>query len=178
MRLTLFAFLAILAPALAQQAAIPVELENPRITGVNKEPAHATFTPYPGEAEALRADAASSVFTKSLNGPWKFHWVKQPGERPVDFYKPEFSVADWKEIAVPSNWELKGYGTPIYSNIPYPFKRDAPHVMEEPDDKTWTAYTERNPVGSYRRAFDLPAAWNNRETFLVFDGVSSISLST
>ena len=173
MRRTLFAFLVILAPALAQQAAVPVELENPRITGVNKEPAHATFTPYPGEAEALRADVAGSVFTKSLNGLWKFHWVKQPGERPVDFYKPEFSVADWKEIAVPSNWELKGYGTPIYSNIPYPFKRDAPHVMEEPDDKTWTAYAERNPVGSYRRTFVLPAAWNSRETFLVFDGVSS-----
>ena len=173
MRRTLFAFLVILAPALAQQAAVPVELENPRITGVNKEPAHATFTPYPGEAEALRADVAGSVFTKSLNGLWKFHWVKQPGERPVDFYQPGFSVADWKEIAVPSNWELKGYGTPIYSNIPYPFKRDAPHVMEEPDDKTWTAYAERNPVGSYRRTFVLPAAWNSRETFLVFDGVSS-----
>jgi beta-galactosidase len=171
MRLPILAFLAILAPALAQQAAIPVELENPRITGVNKEPAHATFTPYPNEAEAQ--SAAASVFTKSLNGPWNFHWVKQPGERPVDFYKPDFSVADWKEIEVPSNWELKGYGTPIYTNIPYPFKRDAPHVMEEPDDKTWTAYTERDPVGSYRRTFDLPAAWTNRETFLVFDGVSS-----
>src|ERR1019366_9247871 len=84
MRRTLFAFLVILAPALAQQAAVPVELENSRITGVNKEPAHATFTPYPGEAEALRADVAGSVLTKSLNGLWKFHWVKQPGERPVD----------------------------------------------------------------------------------------------
>ena len=160
-------------PCLAQQVPVPVELENPRVTGVNKEPAHATLTPYPSEAAALGAGSAISPFTVSLNGVWKFHWARQPAERPVDFYKPDFSAADWKEIEVPSNWELKGYGTPIYSNIPYPFKRDAPRVMEEPADKTWTAYAERNPVGSYRRAFDLPPSWRNRETFIVFDGVSS-----
>ena len=79
-----------------------------------------------------------------------------PPSVPSDFYKPDFQVSAWKDIEVPSNWEMKGYGTPIYSNVPYPFKRDAPHVMGEPDDKTWTAYNERNPVGSYRRTFDIP----------------------
>ena len=172
-RPSLFLFLLALSAAFAQQSAIPPELENPRITGVNKEAAHATLTPFPAEAAALRGGAGDAVFTKSLNGPWRFHWVKQPSERPTDFYKPDFPVSSWKEIEVPSNWEMKGYGTPIYSNVPYPFKRDAPHVMEEPDDKTWTAYAERNPVGSYRRTFDIPQNWRGREIFIVFDGVSS-----
>jgi beta-galactosidase len=172
MKRTSFVLLLMLARCLAQQAPIPVELEDPRVTGVNKEPAHATFTPYPTAAAAVRAGAAGSALVQSLNGAWKFHWVKNPAERPVDFYKPEFSTAGWKDIEVPSNWEMKGYGTPIYSNVPYPFKRDAPHVMGEPD-KTWTAYSERNPVGSYRRTFELPASWKGRETFVVFEGVSS-----
>ena len=54
-----------------------------------------------------------------LNGDWKFHWVKQPSERPVDFYKPGYDVSAWKEIPVPSNWEMLGYGTPIYTCLLY-----------------------------------------------------------
>ncbi len=170
--------------------------ENPRVFGINKEPAHATLVPYPTESAALTADAHvatidqmiresmsndngplmgeahASTFTQSLNGVWKFHWVKTPAERPVDFYKPDFDVNGWEGIPVPSNWEMKGHGTPIYSNITYPFERDAPRVMGEPPP-TWTAYNERNPVGSYRRNFTLPAGWRGRQTFLIFDGVSS-----
>jgi beta-galactosidase len=160
-------------PGAAQSAAIPPELENPRVVGVNKEPAHATFTPFPSEQAALDAGRVASPFIRSLNGLWKFHWASQPSERPAGFYQPGFSVASWKEIEVPSNWELQGYGTPIYTNVIYPFQRDAPHVLTEPTDKTWTSYSERDPVGSYRRDFDLPAVWANRETFLVFDGVNS-----
>ncbi|MGA3095081.1 MAG: glycoside hydrolase family 2 TIM barrel-domain containing protein [Bryobacteraceae bacterium] len=158
-----------------QPASEPPEVQDPHTLGIDKEPAHATFTPYPSDAAAKAADTSlpSSAFTMSLNGAWKFHWVSEPSARLVAFYDPAFDVSAWKEIEVPSNWELKGYGTPIYSNIPYPFKRDAPRVMDEPDDKTWTTYRERNPVGSYRRTFTLPAAWASRETFVVFDGVYS-----
>lgn len=165
----------VFAACLAAQSTIPPELENPHVLGLNKEPAHATLTPYPTEAEARRADTSlpDSPFMKSLNGKWRFHWVAQPSERPADFYRPQFDASAWKQIDVPSNWEMQGYGTPIYTNITYPFKKDAPHVLEEPDDKTWTAYHERDPVGSYRRTFTLPAAWRGRETFLVFDGVYS-----
>jgi beta-galactosidase len=151
-------------------AAMP-EWQNPRVFGVNKEAPHATFTPYADAASALNGGA--STFEQSLNGQWKFHWVKRPEERPVDFYKPEYDVSGWKEIPVPSNWEMQGYGTPIYTNITYPFKRNAPSVMDEPDDHTWTAYAQRNPVGSYRRTFTLPENWKGRETFLKFDGVNS-----
>ena len=84
--------------------------------------------------------------------------MKRPELRPVDFYKPEFDVAGWKEIPVPSNWEVLGYGTPYYRNNGYVFKKDFPHVMSEPP-RNWTAYDERNPVGSYRREFEVPADW-------------------
>src|SRR5205814_6747020 len=84
--------------------------ENPHVFGINKEPPHATLTPYPSEQAALAADAQGSPFVHSLNGQWKFHWVKQPSERPLDFYKPDYDVSQWKEIRVPSNWEIEGYG--------------------------------------------------------------------
>lgn len=164
-----------------QERAGPPEWEDPRVFGVNREPAHATLVPYPDEAAARRGalayapgapTAEGSPFVRSLNGRWKFNWVKEPSLRPADFYKPEFDVSGWKEIRVPSNWEMEGYGTPIFLNIAYPFKRDAPKVMGEPP-KDWTTFEERNPVGSYRRAFNLPAAWKGRQTFLVLRGVNS-----
>ncbi|MFL6332542.1 MAG: glycoside hydrolase family 2 TIM barrel-domain containing protein [Pyrinomonadaceae bacterium] len=164
----------------ARQAALP-DWENPRVFAIGREPMHATFAPYPDEAAARRGalaytpgapPAPASPFVQSLNGLWKFNWVKEPSARPVDFYKPEFDVSGWKEIRVPSNWEFQGYGTPIFLNIIYPFKRDAPKVTEEPP-KDWTTYEERNPVGSYRRTFNVPASWAGRETFLVLRGVNS-----
>ncbi len=157
------------------------EWEDPRVFAVNREPAHATFVPYADEASARRGALAfvpgaarveASPFVRSLNGMWKFHWVKEPSKRPADFYKPEFDVSAWKEIRVPANWEFEGYGTPIFLNILYPFKREAPSVMGEPP-KDWTTYEERNPVGSYRRTFTVPADWTGRETFLVLRGVNS-----
>ena len=106
-------------------------------------------------------------------GTWKFSWVKSPDLRPIDFYKPEFDVSSWKVIPVPSNWEMQGYGTPIYTNITYPFKRNAPSVTDTPNDHSWTAYGQRDPVGSYRRDFTIPEAWGGRETYLLFGGVNS-----
>ncbi|HWS89537.1 MAG TPA: glycoside hydrolase family 2 TIM barrel-domain containing protein [Pyrinomonadaceae bacterium] len=169
-----------LTSAHARQAETP-EWENPRVFAINKEPARATFVPYADEATARRGALAyapgapaapASPFVQSLNGLWKFNWVKEPSLRPVDFYRPEFDVSKWKEIRVPANWEFEGYGTPIFLNIVYPFKRDAPKVMGEPP-KDWTTYEERNPVGSYRRGFTIPASWGGRETFLVLRGVNS-----
>src|SRR5215203_5709990 len=127
-----------------QQQSLP-DWENPRVFSTGKEPAHATMTAYPTEAAALRGKGESSPWLLSLNGPWKFSWVRTPEERPTNFYRPDFDVSGWKEIRIPSNWEMQGYGTPIYSNITYPFKRDAPRVTSEPPSD-WTAYKERNPV--------------------------------
>jgi beta-galactosidase len=166
------AFLASTCLYTQSQTGAPPDWENPHVFGINKEPARATFTPFPDEAATLR-DGHHSPWTQSLDGAWKFHWVKQPDLRPVDFYKPDFDVSSWKEIPVPSNWEMEGYGTPIYTNITYPFKRDAPRVTGTPDDHSWTAFDQRDPVGSYRRDFEVPASWNGRETYLLFNGVNS-----
>lgn len=153
-----------------------VEWENETIYEVNKERAHATYIVYP-TVESLRADkyfdrpweTPSSEYYQLLNGSWKFHWARQPSERPVDFYKMGYDVASWEEIPVPSNWEMLGYGTPIYTNVVYPFKNNPPFIQPQ---KGFTNEIEVNPVGSYRRDFTIPQNWGNKQVFIHFDGVS------
>lgn len=153
------------------------EWENELIFAVNKEPGHNTYIPYPS-VESLKADKTfdkpwetpNSDYYLSLNGNWKFNWVKQPSERPVNFYKMNYDVSAWKEIPVPSNWEMLGYGTPIYTNITYPFKNNPPLIQPQ---KGYTNETEVNPVGSYRREFTIPAGWDGKEIILHFNGVYS-----
>ena len=156
----------------AQNAPLPAEIEDPQNIGENKQPWHATLMPYANQAEALKADRRASSWARSLNGNWKFNYVPRPEMRPVDFFKTGFDDSAWKTIPVPSNWQLHGYGTPYYRNIGYTFQNDFPRVMSEPD-KRYTAYEERNPVGSYRRDFSVPTNWNGRRTFLTFDGVDA-----
>lgn len=153
-------------------AYVPTEIENPECIGVNKEPAHATLIPYASLAEALSGKRQQSSFYRSLNGIWKFNWVPWPQKRPADFYKEDFNVSSWAEIKVPSNWETQGYGTPDYSNYTYIFKKDFPHVMGTPS-VSYTTYNERNPVGSYRRNFEIPSTWHGRRIFVTFDGVDA-----
>ena len=166
-RCILWALLVVFASGpllVAQQATLPPEVENEQVLGINKEPYHATLMPYKDRGEALVANRRASTWARSLNGQWKFHWVPRPEERPVDFYNPSFDVSAWKEIPVPSNMEVQGYGTPIYTNFTYPFKKDWPRVTSEPP-KEYTTYLERDPVGSYRREFEVPSSWNGRRIF-------------
>lgn len=153
------------------------EWENEQIFAVNKEEGHVTYIPFPS-VESLKADPyfekpwevpGSSLF-QLLNGSWKFNWVKQPSERPVNFYKKDYDVSSWKEITVPSNWEMLGYGTPIYTNVNYPFKNQPSLIQPQ---KGYTNEIEPNPVGSYRRNFNLPSDWDGKEIFLHFNGVYS-----
>lgn len=153
-------------------ALVPKEIEDPENNGINKEPNHATLMPYATLKEALLAKRHASSFSQSLNGTWKFNWVDWPQKRPVNFYKPEYDVSGWKNIRVPSNWQIEGYGTPYYSNFNYIFQKDFPKIMSTPPEK-FTAYKERNPVGSYRRDFTIPAAWAGRRIFIIFDGVDA-----
>ncbi|MBE9583232.1 DUF4981 domain-containing protein [Mucilaginibacter sp. JRF] len=157
---------------IADTAAIPREIEDPELLGINKEAAHATLMPYASLKEALTANRRASTFSRSLNGTWKFNWVPTPQQRPADFYKPTYNVSSWKTIPVPSNWEIQGYGTAIYSNYTYVFKKDFPKIMSTPP-ADYTTYKERNPVGSYRRDFEVPAQWNGRRIFITFDGVDA-----
>jgi beta-galactosidase len=153
-------------------APVPREIEDPLCLGINKLPAHATLMPYANLQQALAGNRHASTYSQSLNGTWKFNWVDWPQKRPVDFYKTDYDVSGWKEINVPSNWQVEGYGTPNYSNIRYIFKKDFPRVMSTPPE-TFTTYKERNPVGSYRRDFTVPANWKGRKLFITFDGVDA-----
>ncbi|WP_224069813.1 glycoside hydrolase family 2 TIM barrel-domain containing protein [Arachidicoccus terrestris] len=153
-------------------AAVPKEIQDPECLGINKEPYHATLMPYGNLQEALKGDRRHSTFARSLNGTWKFNWVDWPQKRPVDFYKPGYDVSGWADIPVPSNWQVMGYGTPNYSNYNYIFQKDFPKVMSTPP-VSFTTYEKRNPVGSYRRNFEVPATWDGREVFVTFDGVDA-----
>ncbi|MFI2742878.1 glycoside hydrolase family 2 TIM barrel-domain containing protein [Zhouia sp. PK063] len=153
------------------------EWENETIFAINKEEGHTTYFPYLNEA-TLKKDSTfykpwltpNSSLYQSLNGDWKFNWVKQPSERPMDFYKDDFDVSSWKSIPVPSNWQMEGYGTPIYTNITYPYKNNPPFIQSQ---KGYTNEKEKNPVGSYKRIFSLPNDWDGKEIFLHFNGVYS-----
>ncbi len=150
----------------------PVEWENQQVFQCNRLPARATFIPYPDETMARKCIPELSPYRLSLNGQWKFHWSPNPQERPVHFFRPEYSVTSWDTIPVPSNWQMHGYGIPIYTSSQYPFKVDPPRVTGIPQ-KDWTTYHHRNPVGSYRRTFTLPKEWAGRRVFLHFAGVKS-----
>lgn len=151
--------------------------ENERVFAINKEEGRATFIPF-ANAEEMKQDPAYKrpwERTRSsryllLNGNWKFNWVKQPSERPVNFYQTNYDVSKWKEIPVPSNWEMQGYGTPIYTNITYPIRNNPPFIQSQ---RGYTVEKEPNAVGSYRRNFQLPADWKDKEVFIHFDGIYS-----
>ncbi|MEE9377351.1 MAG: glycoside hydrolase family 2 TIM barrel-domain containing protein [Candidatus Lokiarchaeia archaeon] len=142
-----------------------LDWENSEMFGQNKEPPHNTLIPFQDIKSALTGKFESSQYFMSLNGKWKFNWVKKPSERPVDFYKEDFDVSKWDEIPVPSNWQMFGYGIPIYTNITYPYSVKTENIP--------SIDHEYNPVGSYRTEFVIPDSWFKREIFLHFDGVKS-----
>ena len=146
------------------------EITNPKLTSINREPARSTFTSYVTEADAVINDRQNGTFRLSLNGKWKFHYVETFADRPTDFMMDRVDASRWPDINVPGNWELQGFGTPIYVNQPYEFcssgyppywdKPNPPYVPQE-----W------NPTGTYRREFTLPGDWDDKEIFLSADGV-------
>ena len=158
--LSLFTFPFSLSHAVAQEHH---DWEDNHVLQINREPARAYFIPF-GKTRGDRM--------LSLNGAWQFRWTKTPDLRVKDFYRTDYDASSWATLAVPANWEVNGYGTPIYISAGYPFKIDPPYVMKEPK-KEWTTYEERNPTGQYRRTFTLPASWQEGQTFLRFEGVMS-----
>lgn len=155
-----------------QVRADPPDWENHEVNSRNRLPARASFTPFATIEQARLGNSQESPRFQSLNGDWRFHWVPTPEDRPADFYEPDFDDAAWNIIPVPSNWEMHGYGTPIYVSAGYPFKIDPPRVTSEPP-REYTAFKERNPVGSYRRTFDIPDQWRDDHVILHVAGVDS-----
>ena len=138
--------------------------ENPAVLGINKLPYHATLQ--------LPSKWTECNEIVSLDGQWKFHWSRNPEERPVDFYREDYDVSGWDKITVPGNWQMQGFGTPIYTNISYPFQRNRPSVTSEPP-QDWTAYENRNPVGSYVTFIDVTKEMLSQNLILHFGGVHS-----
>lgn len=138
----------------------PNDWENERIIEKGKLPARATSYSFESTEDALSGDRQKARMI-SLNGDWKFHFEPDSKNRPTDFFTPDFKADEWDSIPVPSNWELKGYGQPIYTNEKYPFTPNAPKI-----DRT-------NPVGSYLTQFAVPKDWKDQRVILHFGGVSS-----
>ncbi|MBL9213863.1 MAG: DUF4981 domain-containing protein [Opitutaceae bacterium] len=169
---TVLAGAAAFALALAGRAA--PDWENEQVLQINREPARATFVPFATveQARAGRAEASPWVIVLSSPNAWRFHWAPRPEERPADCFRTDFNDSAWGTFPVPANWEVNGRGTPIYAGGGYVFRLAPPRVTAEPPPD-YTTYAERNAVGSYRRTFDLPAAWDGRRVFVHFAGVQS-----
>ena len=146
------------------QGQIVYDWENPAVLGINKLPYHATL-----QLPSKWKDCSEII---SLDGQWLFHWSRNPWERPAGFYREDYDVSDWNKINVPGNWQLQGYGTPIYTNMEYPFRRNRPSVTGEPP-RHWTSYENRNPVGSYVTFVDIDKDMLDKNLIIHFGGVHS-----
>lgn len=134
--------------------------ENPSLIDQNKEKPHATFMLFDKAQDVKADDYSRSPYYQSLNGKWKFVYVARQADRLKDFFRPDLDDSHWSELPVPSNWEMKGFGIPIYTNITYPFPKNPPLVGED------------NPVGTYRKEFTVPANWDGREVMLQFGSIT------
>lgn len=137
---------------------------------VNAEPAHSTLMPYGSLSQALAADRTDSPYRESLDGTWKFQHVNKPADRDLHFFESDVDTSGWDDITVPGDWQLAGYDYPIYTNVTYPWwgQNGLGENAQPP-----RAPSKFNPVGQYRRTFDLPADWDGRTTFVHFEGVKS-----
>ncbi len=140
------------------------DLENPRVVEINKEAPHATFMVYEQKEYVIEDDYTNSAYFKSLNGEWKFSFSERAEDTNPYFFKVDLVDEKWDNISVPSNWEIEGYGLPIYTNVAYPFKKNPPFIEGDV------------PVGSYRKTFEIPAAWDGRQTILHFNSVSGAAI--
>ena len=142
------------------------EWKKPEINAVNRAPMHTNYFAYSSSEEAAKADKENSSNFMTLNGIWKFNWVKNADARPTDFYRTDYNDKGWGQMKVPGVWEMNGYGDPIYVNVGYAwrsqYKNNPPYVP-----------IENNHVGSYRKEIIIPAEWSGKEIFAHFGSVTS-----
>ena len=142
------------------------EWQDESVNEINRAAMHTHFFAYENAEKAGSNVKENSKNFMSMNGSWKFFWVKNADQRPTDFWKVGYNDKGWDDMKVPAVWELNGYGDPIYVNIGYPwrnqYKNNPPHVP-----------TEKNHVGSYRREFVIPADWSGKDIVAHFGAVSS-----
>ncbi len=141
------------------------EWKNPKINEVNRAPMHVNYFAF-SASDCIDSGKEASENFKSLNGSWKFNWVANAGQRPMDFFEVGFNDKGWDNMMVPAVWEMNGYGDPVYLNVGYAWRTYQPIFALE-------VLEERNHVGSYRREIEIPAGWKGKEIFAHFGAVSS-----
>ena len=142
------------------------EWRNPQVNAVNRAPMHTNYFAYENADAAKKGLKESSANYMTLNGAWKFNWVKDADARPMDFWKTTFNDKGWDDMQVPGVWELNGYGDPNYVNVGYPWRN---HFKNNPTEVP----TENNLVGSYRREIIVPASWKGKDIIAHFGSVTS-----
>lgn len=150
---------------------LPIELQTPEIVSVNRMPMRAHAFAYENMSLAEKRIKENSKYFLSLNGYWKFHWVQDPMDRPQDFFNSNFDDSKWVNFPVPANWELNGYGLPIYVNQPYEFAgaKFRAGNLNPPYDIP----IHNNPVGSYRKKIVIPKDWDGHQIFIHLGAVKS-----
>ena len=143
------------------------EWHDQQVNEVNRFKLHTQFFAYENEALAMQGDMTKSANYLSLEGKWKFKWVKNADERPTDYYKTDLDDSSWGTMPVPGMWELNGYGDPVYVNIGLAWK-----PMVDPKNRLAIPVKE-NHVGSYRRTIELPASWDGKQVVAHFGSVTS-----
>ena len=157
-------------------------IQNQQKVGDYKEDAHATFIPY-ASVEAMKSDAAfnepwltpQNAETQLLNGEWKFKFVPgtQNGPGESEFFAADYDDSAWDNIRVPLSWEMAGYGTPVYTNVGYPFQNNPPNANV---GYTYYGVEDHNAIGFYRRSFSVPESWDGKRLFVHFDGMYSAAV--
>ncbi|NQX42055.1 beta-galactosidase [Pedobacter steynii] len=161
----------LLASSAVMSQQLPAELQTPEVVSVNRMPMRASAFAYESKTMAAKREKEKSEYFMTLNGQWRFNWVQDPRKRPEEFYKTTFDDTKWDNFKVPANWETNGYGLPIYVNQPYEFagRKNTGSRMNPPFDIP----EDNNPVGSYRKKFNLPQNWDGRQVFIHLGAVKS-----
>ena len=146
-------------------AAGQTEWHDPLVNAINRAPMHTSYFAYPDAEEAAGCRTGSSNYM-SLNGLWKFNWVRHADARPTGFWRTDYNDRAWGEMPVPGVWEMNGYGDPQYVNIGYPWR-------EQYQNNPPQVPTEENHVGSYRRTVTVPASWKGKDIIAHFGSVTS-----
>jgi beta-galactosidase len=139
-------------------------IENPAVFEAGQEDGHTPLIPYQSAAEALINNKYKAISFLSLNGIWKFCFTETPDKVTPGFFEPGFSDSRWDTINVPSNWEMQGFGDPVFRNVMTPFQPNPPFIPRE-----------YNPTGTYRKTFTLPSSWKGKEIFLRMEKTASAS---
>ena len=139
-------------------------IEDPNLFSINQSPPHVPLVPFITREEALENDWSKSRGYQSLNGTWKFKWLEIPDLVPKDFFMEKYKDQAWDNIKVPGNWEMQGFGDPMFRNVSQPFRVNPPYIPHD-----------YNPTGCYRRTFTVPGNWDGKKVFLRMEAATSAS---